>query len=179
MSTRGESPLFMSQSRAPHLAICFASYPVTCCPVPNDSTRRSLKFCTFNVRFCNKHLKIIIMSTLAKKVENHISDGSLYTVANNDLTSSCVLENHGIQGLDIHGYLAYLHQSRQKVWGLSKEFLTVYSTLPAARPPACSSLIACVIATYVCHSHKRHSDCLSQKSWLSCLNCAYILSMKV
>jgi hypothetical protein len=52
---------------------------------------------------------------LAKKVENHISDGSLYIVANNDLTSSCVLENHGIQGLDIHGYLAYLHQSRQKV----------------------------------------------------------------
>jgi hypothetical protein len=36
---------------------------------------------------------------------------------------------------------------------IESKSLTAYATLPAALPPDCTSLIACVMATYVCHFH--------------------------
>jgi hypothetical protein len=36
---------------------------------------------------------------------------------------------------------------------IESKSLTPYATLPADLPPDCTSLIACVMATYVCHFH--------------------------
>jgi hypothetical protein len=41
----------------------------------------------------------------------------------------------------------------QKDISIESKSLTAYATLPADLPPDCTSLIACVMATYVCHFH--------------------------